>query len=138
MDKKKTWLQVEISKIEFDIILFKVEFKKLIVFQFLFLFFTRITWSCLHMYFLKMILNFCYINFRNLRLNPLNDQGLNQNMNYVDWKTLTHPRFFITFENRKWTTLIRIMYYGMDLIRLVSPRNETSNLRSSFKTYFKA
>jgi hypothetical protein len=59
-------------------------------------------------------------------------------MNYVDWKTLTHPRFFITFENKKWTTLIRIMYYGMDLIRLVSPRNETSNLRSSFKTYFKA
>jgi hypothetical protein len=30
------------------------------------------------------------------------------------------------------------MYYGMDLIRLVSPRNATSNLRSSFKTYFKA
>jgi hypothetical protein len=59
-------------------------------------------------------------------------------MNYVDWKTLAQPRFFITFENRKWTTLIRIMYYGMDLIRLVSPRNATSNLRSSFRTYFKA
>jgi hypothetical protein len=43
-------------------------------------------------------------------------------MNYVDWKTLAHPRFFITFENRKWTTLIKIMYYGMDLIRLVPPK----------------
>jgi hypothetical protein len=90
------------------------------------------------MYFLKRILNFYYINFRNLRLNPLKNQRLNQNMNYVDWKTLAHPRFFITFENRKWTTLIRIMYYGMDLIRLVSPRNVTSNLRNSFRTYFKA
>jgi hypothetical protein len=59
-------------------------------------------------------------------------------MNYVHWKILAHPRFFITFENKKWTTLVRIMYYGMDLIRLISPRNAMSNLRSSFRTYFKA
>jgi hypothetical protein len=59
-------------------------------------------------------------------------------MNYVDWKTLTHPRFFITFENRKWKTLVKIMYYGMDLIRLVPPRNATNNLRSFFRTYFEA
>jgi hypothetical protein len=45
--------------------------------------------------------------------------------------------FFITFENRNWTTLIRIMYYGMDLIGPVPPRNATSNLTSFSRTYFK-
>jgi len=76
--------------------------------------------------------------FWNLPPPPFSPQRKNLKMNYVDWKTLAHPRFFITFENKKWTTLIRIMYYGMDLIRLVSLRNATSNLRSSFRTYFKA
>ncbi len=103
----------------------KLNFKKYIYISNFIYFFHKTTWSCLHTYFLKRILNFFYINFRNLRLNPLKDQRLNQNMNYVDWKTLTHPWFFITFENRKWTKLIRNMYYGMDPIRLIPPRNAT-------------
>jgi hypothetical protein len=69
---------------------------------------------------------------------PLKDQRLNQNMNSVDWKTSAGQRFFITFENRNWTTLVRIMYYGMSLIGLVPPRNATSNLASFCRTYFKA
>jgi hypothetical protein len=67
---------------------------------------------------------------------PLKDQKLNQNMNYG--KTSTEKRFFITFENRNWTTLARIMYYGMGLIGHVPPRNVTSNQRSFCRTYFKA
>jgi hypothetical protein len=47
-------------------------------------------------------------------------------MNYVDLKTLAHQRFFVTFENRNWTTLITVLYYGMGLIRPVPPRNATS------------
>jgi len=65
-------------------------------------------------------------------------QKLNQNMNYVDRKTSVGQRFFITFENRNWTTLIMILYYGMGLIGPVPPRNVTSNLTSFCRTYFKA
>jgi hypothetical protein len=56
----------------------------------------------------------------------LKGQRPNQNMNYVDLKTLAHQRILVTFENRNWTTLIKIMYYGMGLIRPVPPRKATS------------
>jgi hypothetical protein len=57
---------------------------------------------------------------------PLKGQRPNQNMHYVDLKTLPHQRFLVTFENRNWTTLIMITYYGMDLIWPVPRMNATS------------
>jgi len=56
----------------------------------------------------------------------------------VDWKTSAGQRFFITFENRNWTILVRIMYYGMGLIGPVPPGNVRSSLMSACRTYFKA
>jgi len=53
------------------------------------------------------------------------------------WKTSVEQRFFITFENKNWTTLVMIMYYGMGLIGLVPPRNVTSNQTSFCRTYSK-
>jgi hypothetical protein len=34
-------------------------------------------------------------------------------MNHGDLKTLIHQRLLITFENRNFTTLIKVMHYGM-------------------------
>jgi len=59
-------------------------------------------------------------------------------MNYEDLKTLIHQRLLITFENRNFTTLIKVMHYGMALKRPVSPWKATSNLTSSSRNYFKA
>jgi hypothetical protein len=49
-------------------------------------------------------------------------------MNYGDLKTLIHQRLLITFENRNFTTLIKVMHYGMSLKRPVPPWKATSNL----------
>jgi hypothetical protein len=59
-------------------------------------------------------------------------------MNYGDFKTLIHQRLLITFENRNFTTLIKVMHYRMDLERPVPPWKSTSNLTSSSRNYFKA
>ncbi len=56
----------------------------------------------------------------------------------LEWKASDGQRFFITFENRNWTILVRIMYYGMGLIGPVPPRNVTRSLTSACRTYFKA
>jgi hypothetical protein len=48
-------------------------------------------------------------------------------MNFVDPKSSAGQRFFITFENRNWTILVRIMYYGMGLIGPVPLRKVTSS-----------
>jgi hypothetical protein len=67
----------------------------------------------------------------------LKDERPNQNMNYGDLKTLIHQRLLITFENRNFTTLIKVMQYGMSLKRPFPPWKATSNLTSSSTNYFK-
>jgi hypothetical protein len=69
---------------------------------------------------------------------PLKDERPNQNMNYGDLKTLIQPRLLITFENRNFTTLIKVMHYGMGLKRPVPPWKARSNLTSSSRNYMKA
>jgi hypothetical protein len=54
---------------------------------------------------------------------PLKDKRPNQNMNYGDFKTLIHQRFLITFENKAFTTLIKIMHSGTGLKSPIPPRN---------------
>jgi len=54
---------------------------------------------------------------------PLKDKRPNQIMNYGDLKTLIHQRLLMTCENRNFTTLIKIMHYGMSLKSPIPPRN---------------